>query len=193
MKQGIIISALGKETFSEHQIKKMEANLNVDFYAQKEPFKDNELVKRIKPYNIVAITRRSTKDIGINIIEQLNNLTGLAIFSTGYEWVDVKYLTQKGVKVSYIPEYSTTSVAEHTIALLLTAFRRIHLSYDYSRDLIDKSVSLRGYELQGKKIGIIGFGRIGQKVFSMLQAFDVNIKYYDIDEQKKQIDCSKYG
>ena len=185
MKKCIIISALGEQTFNMTQLERLKNSMNVDFYTQTEELKSNKFIDIVKDYDIVGITRRPIKDIDKTVFKELPKLKGLAIFSTGYEWIDVKYLNQCGVKVSYLPEYSTVSVAEHTMGMLFAVLRRIHLSYDYAREIIDNSVSMRGYELYKKRVGIIGFGRIGQKVCAMLSPFETEIKVYDIDNNKK--------
>lgn len=192
MKKCIIISAMGEQSFNSKQLEKLKENMNVEFYTQKEELKSDEFIDIVKEYEIVGITRRPIKDIDKKVFAKLPKLKGLAIFSTGYEWIDVKYLNQCGVKVSYLPEYSTVSVAEHTIGMLFTVLRRIHLSYDYAREIIDNSISMRGYELYKKKVGIIGFGRIGQKVYSMLSPFEADVKVYDIDERKKSEAGNKF-
>ena len=192
MTNSIIISAAGEKSFTQKQIAKLQANLMVDFYMQKDQLNAEQFIEIVRDYEIIGITRRPIKDLGADILEQLPKLKGIAIFSTGYEWIDYHFLNQRGIKVAYLPEYSTVSVAEHTIGLILVALRRIHLSYDYSRNRLNSSISLRGYELCGKKIGIIGFGRIGQKVLAMLEPFGVDASYYDKAPDKQQILPGKF-
>ncbi|HYH04505.1 MAG TPA: NAD(P)-dependent oxidoreductase [Bacillota bacterium] len=192
MTNGIVISASGEKSFNQMQIAKLQAGLRVDFYMQKVEFSEEQFVEIVSDYEIIGITRRPLKDIGAGVLERLTKLKGISIFSTGYEWIDCQFLNQHGIKVAYLPEYSTVSVAEHTIGLLLVALRRIHLSHDYARNRLNSSISLRGYELYGKKIGIIGFGRIGQKVMAMLEPFGVCARYYDKALNKQQIIPGKF-
>ena len=182
MKKCIILSALGEKSFSEEQIKKLKKIKDITFKKQKNALSEKKFIETVKEYEVVAVTRRVIKELSAKTLSTLVNLKALAIYSTGYEWADTDYLKKKGIKTAYLPGYSTTAVAEHTMAMLLAAFTRLHLSYDYSRNLIDnKKVSLRGYELSGKNAGIIGYGRIGRKVHSFLRPFGVKVKFYDAD------------
>lgn len=192
MKKCIVISALGEKSFSAGQIKKLKLCGDVSFVAQNRLLNDKEFVEALQGYEIAAITRRIRKDISAKVLSELPCLQALAVFSTGYEWIDTEYMRTHGIKLAYLPDYSTVSVAEHTVGLIISSLRRMHLSYDFSRDMLDQNVSMRGFELCGKKIGIIGFGRIGQKVYSMLSVFGVGVSYYDIDENKKNLLKDKY-
>jgi phosphoglycerate dehydrogenase-like enzyme len=92
----------------------------------------------------------------------------------------MEYMRKKNIAVSFLPEYCTISVAEHTLAMLLTMLRRTHMSFDKVRGLIPEETSLRGYELRGKHVGIIGLGRIGSEIARLLKAMHTNVCYYDI-------------
>ncbi len=171
-----------KSSFSNEQISLLEAAADVTFYQLKQQISNDQLIAIIKDYEYVGITRRPSKDLDSCFFQQLSQLKGLAIYSTGYEWVDVQFAMSQGIKLSYLPDYSTVSVAEHAVGMLLSVLHRIHLSYDYSRDFLKTGVSMRGYELQGKKVGIVGFGKIGKKVFEMLKGFLVKVTYFDTNE-----------
>jgi lactate dehydrogenase-like 2-hydroxyacid dehydrogenase len=187
MKKCIVVSAKGEGSFSAEQVKKLKSCAETTFLAKKELINEEEFIEMLKGYEIAAVTRRVRKDIGADILSRLPDLRAMAVFSTGYEWIDVEYMKKNGIKLSYLPQYSTVSVAEHAVGLILVSLHRIHLGYDFSRDMLDKEISMRGFELYGKKTGIIGFGRIGQKVYSMLQPFGAEVKYYDIDEKKQKL------
>jgi lactate dehydrogenase-like 2-hydroxyacid dehydrogenase len=186
MKNCIIISAKGVNTFTKEQVNYLTKNQKIDFLEELNLLPSIEFVERLRGYRFAAVTRRIIKEIDKHIIDQLGNLKGLAVFSTGYEWIDVEYAKQKGIWISCLPDYSTLSVAEHAIGLLLMVSRRLHLSYDYARNQIDKSISLRGFEIAGKKIGIIGYGKIGQAVHRLLKGFSVEISFFDIDQHIQQ-------
>jgi len=178
-KKGIIISALGKKSFSKEQIAKIDSVLDATFYAQLTPMSKEEFIHLVKPAEILAVTRRCIKDIDKDIIQSLPKLKGIAIYSTGYEWIDVDCLIKKGIILSYLPDYSTISVAEHTLATMLVMSRRIHLSFDKARGFISDDISLRGWELKGKILGIIGFGKIGQEVARLAKSFGMRVYFYD--------------
>jgi len=120
--------------------------------------------------------------------------------------VDVAAATAKGIPVVYAPRRNTVSVAELTIALMLAAMRRIvkadrllrsgRVKYTSERDFLDVYNATIGFELKGKKVGIIGLGAIGFEVAKRLKAFDVELLIYDpyVDpERVKAVDGRMVG
>ncbi len=175
----IIISASGEQTFSDSQLNKLRETADIRFYARKDPLDNSEFIRLVQPFNVIGLTRRPVKNIDRTILEQLPDLKALALYSTGYEWVDTEYLQKKGVTVSYLPDYCTLTVAEHTIGMILSVSRRFQLSCDYAHGRIDRSISLRGFELFGKKVGIVGYGKIGMRVAELLKPFGVQTLWFD--------------
>lgn len=189
-KKIIVISARGENSFTTDQRNKLKSIPNLTFIARMNPLSEDELLSLTHDKEIVAITRRSAKHLPSGILKQMRNLKGLAVYSTGCEWIDHYYTEQHGITISYLKHYSTNSVAEHTIGLLLTMSRRIHVSYDKVRTLIPENISTRGWELRNKKLGIIGYGRIGQKVAKLAAVFGMKVYYYD--EMQKHADGAAY-
>ncbi|MCM1988989.1 D-isomer specific 2-hydroxyacid dehydrogenase family protein [Oceanirhabdus seepicola] len=178
-KKGVIISAQGEKSFSKEQVDKLRTVMDVEFKTQAGSATRSEFIEMARDAEILAITRRPLKDIDSELIDSLPKLESLAVYTTGCEWIDVDHLNKKGIKLSYLPHYATTPVAEHTLACMLLMGRRIHLSSDKIKNTIPQSISLRGWDLKGKKLGIVGFGRIGQEVAKLSNAFGMNITYYD--------------
>jgi phosphoglycerate dehydrogenase-like enzyme len=189
-KKIIVISARGEDSFTTEQQNKLKSIPNLTFIARMNPLSEDELLSLTHDKDIVAITRRSAKHLPAEILKQMHNLKGLAVYSTGCEWIDHYYTEQHGIPISYLKHYSTNSVAEHTIGLLLTMSRRIHVSYDKVRNIIPEHISTRGWELSNKKLGIIGYGRIGQKVAKLAAAFGMKVCYYD--ERQRPSDRAAY-
>ncbi len=114
-------------------------------------------------------------------IDAMPRLRFVALLSTGYNVVDGAYLREKGVPVSNIPAYSTTAVAQLVFAFLTAFANRVALHAEAVRagewcrcpDFCFWKAPLS--ELSGKTLGIIGFGKIGQKVADIAEAFDMRI------------------
>ena len=185
----IIISASGTKTFTQEQLRRLNNTADVHFHAQPDSIDTDKFVSLVKEFDYVGLTRRPLKNLDQDLLSQLPCLKGLAIYSTGYEWVDTAYLKGKGIVLSYLPDYSTITVAEHTIGMLLSLSRRFQLSNDYACQRIDRSISLRGFELYGKTVGIIGYGRIGKRVAELLKPFGVTLLWYDIEKKSDDDLC----
>jgi D-3-phosphoglycerate dehydrogenase len=99
----------------------------------------------------------------------------ISVWQTGYDHIDIKAATEKGVIVSNVPDYAFDSVAEMVFALSLNLLRKVHLAdigirkgnFDW-RDYI-------GNQLLGKTIGVIGTGGIGVRVIQIAHGFNMNV------------------
>lgn len=178
-KNVVIITAKGRDIFKEEQALRMEEFANVAYHKALEPIPEDMLVSLLKDAEIAGLTPRSVPVIGSSWVSRLPNLKGIAVFATGVDYIDVEALHKQGIKLSHLPDYSTVSVAEHTIGLLLTLSRRIHLSQDRVRGRVPQTTSVQGWELRGKTIGIIGLGRIGSYVAKLVIAFGMRVLGYD--------------
>jgi glycerate dehydrogenase len=119
--------------------------------------------------------------LGSEVINQLNKLKFIGVLATGYNVVDVLAAKVKGIVVSNVPGYGTSSVAQFTFALLLELCHRVQRHSDTvmdgrwskSRDFSYWDSPLT--ELAGKTIGIVGFGDIGGKVGDLATAFGMKV------------------
>jgi len=121
----------------------------------------------------------------------LNNLPWLKVISrcgVGTDNVDLEAAQRLGIKVYNTPYGPTLPVAELTVGLILDLLRRIT---QMDRELRGRTWKKRmGNLLHGKKIGIVGFGRIGQKVAELLLPFGVEISYFDSCKVSCKSPCS---
>lgn len=146
-----------------------------------------ETVKNYSDTEILScfIYSQITKDV-IDLLPQLKYITTR---STGYDHIDIEHCKTKGIQVSNVPEYGSNTVAEHTFALLLNLTRKIYQSVNQSKSLNFEHDQIRGIDLEGKTIGIIGLGKIGQHVLRIANGFGMNIVAYnrsqDAELQKK--------
>ncbi|MFA4991119.1 MAG: phosphoglycerate dehydrogenase [Candidatus Omnitrophota bacterium] len=112
--------------------------------------------------------------------DTMKDLKGLRVISrcgTGMDNVDLEAADDLGIKVYNTPDGPTLAVAELTVALMLNLIRKVSASgQDLKNGKWDKRM---GNLLSGKKIGIVGFGRIGKKTAGLLRPFGCLIKYAD--------------
>lgn len=136
-----------------------------------------ELLKTIANYHILAI-RVDTK-IDKELLDSAKNLKVIASATTGTNHIDTEYAKKKGIAVISLTGANTTATAEHAFALLLSLARKIPAAHasicqgDWNR------TAFIGTELAGKKLGVIGFGRIGREIAKRALAFGMHILAYD--------------
>lgn len=139
--------------------------------------KENEIISIINEYNVLIV--RSGTKVTKKIIDASKNLELIARAGAGVDNVDVMSATHRGIIVMNTPGGNTLSTAEHTMALLLSMCRNIPTAnYELKHGLWDRKKYL-GTELFGKKIGIIGLGKIGKEVAIRCKAFGMDVIGYD--------------
>ncbi|HUS50122.1 MAG TPA: NAD(P)-dependent oxidoreductase, partial [Candidatus Paceibacterota bacterium] len=148
---------------------------NVDFSSEKLAL---ENVKKFKDYEVISTFISS--QLSAETLKQLENLKFIATRSTGFDHIDLDYCKNNNILVSNVPAYGIHTVAEYTFALLLCLIRKVFNSYQRIRESGSFSIEgLRGEELFGKTIGIIGTGRIGVEVIKIAKGFSMNVIAYD--------------
>jgi glycerate dehydrogenase len=136
------------------------------------------IVERCQGAEIIFTNKTPIRE---SVLSQLPNLKYIGVLATGYNVVDVDYAKTRGVAVANVPGYGTASVVQMTFALLLELCQHVQSHSDSVRQgdwAASPDFCYWNYpmiELEGKTIGIIGFGSIGQKVADIATAFGMNI------------------
>lgn len=113
-------------------------------------------------------------------LDQLPNLTLMVALSTGYDHIDVAECKKRGITVSYVPSYGENTVAEFTFALILDLSRKVCFASDRVRETGSFGLEgLRGFDLKGKTLGVVGTGRIGRHVVRIAKGFEMNVIAHD--------------
>ena len=139
------------------------------------------VVERAKDADIILINKVLITD---EVLSQLPRLKYIGVLATGYNVVDVKAATKRGILVTNIPAYSTESVAQMTFAHILNITNRIGHYARQSRegrwssnpDFCYWDTQL--WELSGKTIGIVGLGNIGMRVATIARYFGMDVFAY---------------
>jgi D-3-phosphoglycerate dehydrogenase / 2-oxoglutarate reductase len=145
-----------------------------------------KIIEHLHEFNGIVI--RSRFKIDKAFLSNPHQLKFIARVGAGVENIDVAFAETLGIKCLHAPEGNRDAVGEFAIGSLLSLFRNINKADAEVRKGIWLREENRGIELQGKTVGIFGFGNMGSAFAKKLQGFDVNIiaydKYIEIDEKK---------
>ena len=145
-----------------------------------DPAEPDKLLDEVGP-QIRGILAGGMKGPNANLINRLENLEIIASFSVGFDATDVVAAQKRGVIVTHTPEVLTGDVADLAMTLILMTSRRIGESERFLRagkwlqGRMDLATTVRG-----RRLGILGLGRIGRAVARRAEVFGINIAYHDI-------------
>jgi phosphoglycerate dehydrogenase-like enzyme len=149
------------------------------------PTEASEIIRRIKDAEIITA---NYIDITAPIIDAAPNLKYIIVPSVGYEWVDYKYAASKGIKVLNCPTHNSLAVAEHAIALLFATARKITESNRALRSGTWQQDPYEGFELNGKSLGLVGYGNIGKNVERMAQGLGMQVSHTNSHSTSEELD-----
>jgi D-lactate dehydrogenase len=138
-----------------------------------------ETLELAKGYEAICVFVNDKIDQPILKELHKNGTKLIALRCAGFNNIDIKAAQEIGITVMRVPAYSPYAVAEHTLALILTLNRKIHKAYNRVRESNFSLDGLLGFDLYGKKAGIIGTGKIGKLVAKILSGFGCEILLYD--------------
>jgi len=147
------------------------------FFSQEKLNKDN--LPEQRDFEIISIFVGSS--VREEVINAFPNLKLITTRSTGFDHIDLKAAKEKNISVAYVPGYGDNTVAEFAFGLILTLSRKIYEAADRLKETCSFSlVGLRGFDLAGKTIGVVGTGRIGRHMIKIAKGFEMNIVASDV-------------
>ncbi len=180
------IAAAGKELLEK-----------AGFIVDTENIPQEQLPEALKNYD--AITVRSATKVRQSLIDACPNIKLIGRGGVGMDNIDVDYARSKGVAVVNTPAASSPSVAELVFAHL---FNGIRFLYDANRKMpVEgntnfnglKKAYAKGVELKGKKIGIIGFGRIGRETAKIALGLGMEVLAYDLFDVPQELELNLFN
>ena len=156
-----------------------------DFSSSKE-----EIEAKIQDYQGIVI--RSRFKIDRHFLDKATQLQFIARVGAGLESIDCDYASSKGIHLIAAPEGNRNAVGEHTLAMLLSLMNHLNKANSEIKSGQWNRESNRGHELDGKTVGIIGYGNMGKAFAKKLRGFDVKVLFHDIlpnqaDENAQQV------
>lgn len=156
----------------QHEVSYVSKHLNMDTVHLSEGYK--------------AIAVFSSDKIDEKIVTALaqKGVMYITTRSVGTDHIDIAAANEHGIAVANVPAYSPYSVSEHAVALLLALVRKITLAQELFEDQDFRLDKLVGFDLHGKKVGIIGYGKIGSNFGRIMKGFGCEILAYDCKPQE---------
>jgi len=189
------VAVVNSHTFgrwSQDLLAKLQQVALVEYLYFERNIRGRDLAKALEGYQFVVVS--STPTFDREFFEENRSVVLIARHGVGIDNVDIKSATENGVLVTFVPSSKERdAVAELTIALLLSVVRKVYSAYTAVKDgrWSDRG-KIIGFNVTGKKIGIIGFGSIGRRVAEILiKGFNANILVYDPYVDAAEVE--KYG
>ena len=161
-------------------IKDLQKRYEVIIHRGKIPMPRKTLIEKIK--NIDGLICFPYDIIDKEILENAEKLRVISTYSVGYDHIDLNSARKKSIKIGYTPEVLTNATADLTVGLMLDLMRRItegdRLIRDGKWGRIFGAHDYVGVDLEGKTLGMLGMGRIGQAVVKRARGFGMTTKYH---------------
>lgn len=135
-----------------------------------------ETLKEI--FDALVISTFIYSQLDSKILSLFPNLKLIATRSTGLDHIDINYCKERGIIVGNVPSYGAHAVAEHTFALILAISRKIIPTVSLSRRGNFNLEGLRGFDLNGKTLGVVGAGKIGTRVIALALCYGMKVLVY---------------
>ena len=165
----------------------LKNNLDVEIKTDLSP---EELKKIIANYDGLIV--RSATKVTTDIIEAATNLKIIGRAGAGVDNIDVETAKNKNIIVMNTPGGNTNATAEHTIGLIFALLRKIPYANETTHKGLWEKKKMKGNELKGKKIGIVGFGNVGKRVAEISNALGMKVSIYSSYFNSIKDDFKKY-
>ncbi|MEK7109861.1 MAG: NAD(P)-dependent oxidoreductase [Patescibacteria group bacterium] len=146
-----------------------------------------ELIKIIPNYEGLVV--RSRTKVTQEVIDRGHNLKVITRVGSGLDNIDMAEAKKRKITVINSPDSNSEAVAELTLGLILSLLRKLPLAYLSMNQGLWIKKELKGEEIEGKKVGVVGYGHIGKKVVKLLTAFGAKVDYYS---RTKKTNSLKY-
>ena len=156
----------------------------------KTDFTDEELIEQISNYDGLIV--RSATKVTKKIIDKAINLKIIGRAGAGVDNIDLSAAKEKNIIVMNTPGGNTNATAEHTLALLLSLSRKISKADATTHQGKWAKKKLKGNEIKGKNIGIIGFGNVGKRFAEMCQVLGLHVMIYSKSFENIKDDYPQY-
>jgi D-3-phosphoglycerate dehydrogenase / 2-oxoglutarate reductase len=166
-------------------------------FTNHEDYQSSKEVVEAVIHEYDGIVLRSRFSIDKQFLDAAKNLKFIGRVGAGLENIDCEYAEQKGIILIAAPEGNRNAVGEHALGMLLSLFNKLNKADAEVRAGKWLREDNRGIELDGRTVGLIGYGNMGKAFAKKLRGFEVDVLCYDIregvgDENAKQVTLSEF-
>lgn len=167
-----------KDRFTKEQIKNLQAVGETIFLEDFFDLDNAPYLKEDEEKILVVDPDWYNWDINTNHLSKIKNLKGVCLATTAFDWIDLEYCKENNILVTNVPKYSTDSVAEYAIFLMMALAKKfpMQLKKDYK---MEYSKSMLTTEIRNKTLGILGLGTIGSKIAELGSSLGMNVIYWN--------------
>lgn len=167
-----------KDRFTKEQIKNLQAVGETIFLEDFFDLDNAPYLKEDEEKILVVDPDWYNWDINANHLSKIKNLKGVCLATTAFDWIDLEYCKENNILVTNVPKYSTDSVAEYAIFLMMALAKKfpMQLKKDYK---MEYSKSMLTTEIRNKTLGILGLGTIGSKIAELGSSLGMNVIYWN--------------
>jgi len=152
---------------------------------------DKERGEKIREVDFIIV---ATAKVTEGLLKNAKKLKLIQHQGVGYDNIDIQAAKRMGIPIGLTPEGTSIGVAEHTLLLILSVYKKIVIAHNslLKGEWLQFPLRPESYEMYGKILGLVGFGRIGREVAKRAKPFDVRILYYDkyihvLPEEKEKL------
>ena len=168
------------ENWEKDYLSKQLSGFELSFFSEHLELENADLAKDCGIISVFTVSQ-----VKKEVLEKLPNLKLITTRATGFDNIDIEEAKKRGILVCNVPTYGENTVAEHTFGLMLNLSRKIYKSIKSVKEKGFVPDGLRGFDLMGKTLGIVGTGHIGVHVARIAKGFEMNVLACDVKEDKK--------
>ena len=174
-----------KTFFTEEQIKELSKYAKLIFLENYFNLDDAEYIKDNEPKVLMADPEWYHWNLRKEHISKIKNLKAICLNTTAFDWVDWQYCKDNGIIVTHTPKYSTDSVAEYAIFLMMCLAKKLPIQIK-SNYKMEYNHEMLNTEIRNKTVGIIGLGTIGTRIAELCDNLGMNVIYWSKSKKENK-------
>lgn len=167
-----------KDSFSQNQLEELNAVGEVIFIEEFYKLDEMPYLQDDSEKILVADPDWYNWNISAEHLSKIKNLRGVCLSTTAFDWIDLKYCKENNITVCNIPKYSTDSVAEYAVFLMMCLAKKFPIQAKMNYE-VDYSLPMLTTEIRNKTVGIIGLGAIGSRIADICAGLGMNVTYWN--------------